>query len=133
MSWMAWNERLQTGHAQFDEAHKKLVDIVNQLAYAMEKNEPKESCDALLDQFIGEIQAHFTAEEQLMAARRYPKAAEHNALHRALLKDVVAFRNAYNAGNVAQSATLLSILDTWLTRDMMGADKELTAFMAASA
>jgi hemerythrin-like metal-binding protein len=133
MTWMPWNETLRTGHARFDEAHEKLVGIVNQLADGMESDKPKSFCDGLLDEFIEEIHTHFAMEEQLMAALHYPKAAEHIAVHRTLLKDVLAFRAAYDAGATAQSATLLAILDTWLTRDMAAADRQLVDFIAAAA
>ena len=133
MTWMPWNETLRTGHARFDEAHEKLVGIVNRLADGMESDKPKSFCDGLLDEFIEEIRTHFAMEEQLMAALRYPRATEHIAIHRTLLKDVLAFRTAYDAGATAQSATLLAILDTWLTRDMAAADKQLVDFVAAAA
>ena len=131
MSWINWSEKQITGHADMDHGHKKLVDLVNRLAHEMENNEPREVCSNTLQEFIEEIRIHFRAEEQLMDRRRYPKATEHKALHAMLIKDVLAFKALYDAGESAEFMTLLVILDSWLERDIMGADKALAAFVAA--
>jgi hemerythrin len=128
---MGWSDKLATGDARFDGAHKKLVGIVSRLAQGMETNASKELCSNLLNEFIEEAKLHFAMEEQFMTTLHYPKAEEHKAAHRTLIKDVLSFKTSYDAGLDAQSATLLVILDTWLTRDIMVADKELVDFIAA--
>lgn len=132
MSWVSWGAKQITGHADMDHGHKKLVDLINRLANEMENRRPREVCSNTLQQFIDEIRTHFLAEEQLMDRRRYPKATEHKALHAKLIKDVLAFKAVYDAGANAEFMTLLVILDTWLNRDIMEADKELADFVAAA-
>jgi hemerythrin-like metal-binding protein len=132
MGWVSWGEKQITGHADMDHGHKKLVDLINQLAVAMENNKPKEYCSNMLEQFIGETRIHFRAEEQLMDQLRYPKAQEHKALHALLIKDVLAFKASYDAGDTAEFTTLLVILDIWVNRDIMAADKALADFAAAA-
>jgi hypothetical protein len=51
-------------------------------------------------------------------------------LHAMLLKDVLAFKATYDAGDSAEYMTLLVILDSWLKRDIMAADKALANFVA---
>ena len=130
MQWIGWGEMQLTGHADMDHGHEKLVALINQLADAMETGKPKEICSSTLDQFIAEIRIHFQAEEQLMERKQYPKAAEHKALHAMLIKDVLAFKATYDAGESAEYMTLLVILDSWLKRDIMAADKALADFVA---
>jgi hypothetical protein len=48
------------------------------------------------------------------------------------IKDVLGFKALYDAGDSAEFMTLLVILDTWLNRDIMGADKALANFAAAA-
>jgi|SRR5476649_159705 hemerythrin-like metal-binding protein len=132
MKWSSWGEKDTTGHAGMDHAHKKLVDLINQLADRMENNKPKELCSNTLEQFIDLTKAHFIAEEHLMDRHRYPEAREHKALHATLLKDVLAFKEIYDASDTAEFMTLLVILDSWLDRDIMTADKALADFIAAA-
>jgi len=123
MSWSSWGEKEITGHAGMDRAHKKLVDLINRLADCMENNQSKEFCSDTLEQFIDLTKAHFTAEEHLMTRYRYPEAQERKALHAMLPKDVLAFKASYDASDSADFMTLLVILDSWLDRDIMVADK----------
>lgn len=132
MQWVSWSEAQATGHADMDHDHKKLVDLINQLADGMENNKPKEFCGDTLAQFIEQTRTHFHAEEQLMDRHRYPKAEEHKALHTTLLKDVLAFKASYDAGVTTEFVTLLVILDSWLKRDIMGADRALAKFVATA-
>jgi hemerythrin-like metal-binding protein len=132
MKWAHWDDKLITGHAGMDHGHRHLMDLINQLADGMENNKPKEYCSDLLEQFIQHTTTHFRAEEELMDRHRYPKAKEHKELHAMLIKDVLAFKALYDAGVSAEFMTLLVILDTWLNRDIMGADKALADFMAAT-
>ena len=132
MNWISWDEAHRTGHTGMDASHRKLIDLVNQLADAMQNDEPKEFCRNVLDQYIGDVKSHFAAEEILMDALQYPKAREHRALHEAMLKDVLSFKASYDAGDAAEFTTLLVILDNWLARDIARADKALAAFVAAT-
>ena len=130
MQWIKWGEMQITGHDAMDHGHEKLVALINQLADEMETGKPKEVCSGTLDRFIEEIRTHFLAEEQLMDRKQYPSAAEHKALHASLIKDVLAFKATYDSGDSAEYMTLLVILDSWLKRDIMGADKALADFVA---
>jgi len=130
MSWIKWDEKHSTGHAGMDRGHKNLMELVNQLADSMENNEEKEFCSTTLARFVEHIGTHFLAEEAMMDQHRYPKAMEHKALHAAMLKDVLAFKESYDASGNTESITLLVILENWLKRDMMEADKELANFVA---
>jgi hemerythrin-like metal-binding protein len=132
MKWVSWDNKLLTGHAGMDHGHKDLMDLINQLARGMEDNKPKEFCTNLLDQFLDHTRIHFHHEEELMDRLRYPKAKEHKDLHAMLIKDVLAFKAIYDAGESAEYMTLLVILDSWLNRDIMTADKALADFAAAA-
>lgn len=131
MTWINWSEEQITGHDGMDHDHQQLADLINQLADGMENNKSKEYCSGLLEKFIDQTRIHFLAEEQLMDRHRYPHASQHKALHAMLVKDVLAFKASYDAGETAEFITLLVILDSWLKRDILGADKLLAEFAAA--
>ena len=132
MEWIGWDEKHATGHAGMDHGHKKLMDLINQLAHGMENNEPKEYCSDTLEQFIEQARNHFHAEEELMDRLRYPKAAEHKSVHATMLNDVLAFKASYDASDTTEFITLLVVLDSWLKRDILAADRTLADFVAAT-
>lgn len=130
MKWIGWSEQHATGHVGMDRDHEQMAALINQLADAMENNQPKALCSDLLNSFIDLTRTHFLAEEQQMNRHQYPRTREHKALHATLLKDVLAFKIAYDAGETVVFMTLLVILDSWLNRDIMAADKHLADFIA---
>jgi len=132
MTWITWSEKYATGHAGMDDGHRRLMELINQLAEGMENNKPRAFCSELLDRFIDHARMHFLAEEQLMDRIRYPKTKEHKDLHAMLVRDVLAFKASYDSGETPQFVTLLVILDSWLERDISAADKELADFVAVS-
>jgi hemerythrin-like metal-binding protein len=132
MKWIKWGEKQTTGHTGMDHFHRELVELINQLANAMENDKPKEYCSNTLDQFVELTKAHIIAEEQLMDRHQYPGQEEHKALHAMLLEDVLAFKASYDASDAVESITLLVVLDSWLHRDILEADKALADFIAAA-
>jgi hemerythrin-like metal-binding protein len=132
MNWIGWNEKFATGHRDMDHGHKKLMDLINQLADGMEQNKPKEFCSNTLAQFIEQAGIHFGHEEQMMDRVRYPKATQHKAVHATMLSDVLAFKASYDASDSSEFITLLVVLDSWLKHDIETADRELVAFVAAA-
>ena len=132
MDWISWDKVHKTGHLGMDEGHRNLVELINQLADAMQNDKPKEFCSRVLEQFVEHAKTHFAAEENLMDVHRYPKAAEHVAMHETMLKDVLSFKATYDSGVTVEFATLLVILDKWLARDIAEADRALAQFVAAA-
>jgi hemerythrin len=61
--------------------------------------------DGTLGQFVEHSGKHFLAEESMMDQHQYPKAMEYKALHEAMLKDVLAFKESYNTGGNTESIT----------------------------
>jgi hemerythrin len=131
MTWITWGEKHTTGHAGMDHSHMEMVDLINQLADGMENDKSKDVCSDTLDRFIERTKANFVVEEQLMEQHGYPQAGEHMALHAMMLADLLAFKASYAANDAVESITLLVVLDSWLHRDILAADKPLADFIAA--
>lgn len=129
MGWIKWDNTLELGHDAMDADHRQLVARVNQLADCIVNNRGKESYNALLDDLFAHTRAHFSMEEQLMAACSYPYAEEHRSEHAKLVKDLLAHRAKFDA-SVQPSISLLFFFDQWLSRHILNSDKELANFLA---
>jgi hemerythrin len=128
MGWITWDKTLELGQEQMDADHLHLVALVNQLAKGIVNNQGKEAHDAVLDQLFADIRVHFGNEEKLMAAHAYPSAEGHRAEHVKLIKDAVEYRAKFEAGG-EPSISLLYFIDQWLTRHILGSDRELATFL----
>ncbi len=129
MGLITWEQRLELGNAELDAEHRKLVDLVNQLAKGIVEKMSRESYESLLDQLLAQAQAHFAHEEALMARNAYPLAEEHRSEHQRLVRDFQEHRKKFGRTG-DPSVSLLYFFDQWLTRHIVGLDRDLIAFLA---
>ncbi len=125
MAMMEWNDSLKVGHSIIDRDHQKLVGLINELGDAMSAGRGRQACGEVLDELVSYTQTHFANEERLMAAHRYADAPRHRAEHAKLVRDVLDFKEKYNAGTATLSVSLLHFLMAWLTHHILESDKAL--------
>lgn len=130
MALFAWDDKLKTNHPVIDTDHRKLVDLVNQLAEAMQTGKGKEISGKVLNELIKYTTSHFATEERLMSAHNYVKAPEHKAEHAKLVKEVLDFKAKFEAGSITLNSSLLNFLRDWLINHIMHSDKALAAGIA---
>ncbi len=129
MGWITWDQTLELGNAMMDAEHRQLVELVNQLAKAIINRVSADAYEALLNDLLRHAQEHFADEERLMTEHRYPFADEHRAEHQRLIKDFKEHRTKFG-GNGELSISLLYFFDQWLTRHILGSDRDLAGFLA---
>lgn len=133
MSLMEWYPGLSVGVAQFDEEHKRLVKLLNELHDSMLKGRGRETLGKTLDSLIAYTRSHFANEERLMKQHGFPGYAGHKAEHDALAKQVLAVQAKQQSGDGGAALTMdvFKFLKDWLTKHIMGSDCSYTAFMNA--
>lgn len=127
MPLFRWNDKFITHHEMMDRDHRKLVELVNQLADAMGEGKGKDVCGRVLNELIDYTRTHFAMEEALMATHGYYGARQHKAEHAQLIQEVVDFKAKYEADDAALSAYLLYFLRDWLVKHIMDTDKAFAA------
>ena len=101
MDWIAWDDTLDTGHAEMDADHKQLAGLFNRLRDALEGGEAMASCAEVLDDIIRHTRAHFELEQRLMIQHQYPKADQHAAEHAMLIRQAQDYRNSLDTAFAA--------------------------------
>ncbi len=130
MPLITWNARMSIGVDKFDEEHKKLVGMLNELLDAMQAGRGNEILGSILDELIEYTAVHFKHEEDDMDVYRYPKAAEHKQQHAELCKQVVEVQAKFKGGASATlSFEVLHFLKDWLIKHIQGSDKKFGAFL----
>ena len=128
MAFIDWSQQYSVGVRQFDDQHKKLIALVNELHEAMKSGKGKEVLAHVLGELVSYTRTHFKAEEQLMQIHAYPDAAAHRQLHEELTEKAVALKRDLEAGNSMLTLPVMDFLKTWLQNHIMGTDKKYTAF-----
>lgn len=132
MEWIVWDDSLETGLAELDEDHRKLMELINRLADGVTNHRGMAFIMAVFDEFIEHAQRHFAMEERLMAHHDYPKAKHHAAHHAALLEELTDSIEAITPDS-APSVALLDFLEAWLKHHILSLDKEMACAISRSA
>ncbi|MEO5347257.1 MAG: bacteriohemerythrin [Magnetococcus sp. YQC-9] len=128
-----WNDALSVGIKQFDDDHKKLVRMVNDLARAM-RNPGAEQVAArstILKGLVEYTVEHFGREAALFKQHGYPETEAHLRAHDKLVAKVLELVKEYEGGSATVGTDLLVFAKNWLVEHIMGTDMRYREFFAA--
>jgi len=120
------------GIAEIDNDHRRLIDLSNLIADAIEGGDFV-SCDSHFADFMAQCHAHFEREERHLFASRYPEAAAHAVEHQELLRRATETRE-YCRQQVLHSEAggCYAKLIEFLVADILKADIRFKSFIEAS-
>ena len=131
MAIMEWSPAFSVKVKKFDDQHKKLVDLVNQLHDAMKSGQGNAALGLVLQSLISYTATHFKDEEQVMQANGYPELAKHKSEHEKLVKQVLELQKKFQEGGSVLTMTVMSFLKDWLVTHIQGEDKKYGVFLNA--
>lgn len=123
MAFLEWRPDFELGLNDIDTQHKRLVGLINSLHDSMAMGAPQEELADILRDLVQYTRIHFSYEENVMRARRYPLLAKHMREHEELAAQVTRFRADFCAGRIALSISLLNFLKTWLREHILQSDR----------
>ena len=131
MALMEWSPVFSVKVKKFDDQHKKLVDLVNQLHDAMKAGQGNAMLGVVLQSLITYTATHFKDEEQVMQANGYPDLVRHKGEHEKLVKQVLDLQKKFQAGGSVLTMTVMSFLKDWLITHIQGEDKKYGVYLNA--
>lgn len=129
-----WYDSYSVGIQRFDDQHKKLFEIVNNVFTAIKSRKNPASLELLdgaLNDLAEYVKLHFEAEEQAMRAHGYPEYDQHKKEHDDFTRLVADFKCRHDKGGAAITTELLGSLVAWLDTHLNGTDKRYTPYLAA--
>jgi hemerythrin len=121
---MEWSPALSVNVKQFDDQHKKLVNMVNDLHDAMKIGKGNEVLGKILDGLISYTASHFADEERLMTTHAYPGFSAHKVEHEKLVKQVLELQQKFRSGQPILTNNVMTFLKDWLVKHIQGDDKK---------
>ena len=135
MTFMVWNEELETGIEIVDQQHHGLVDMLNQAApvLAQSSQDTMHTAKPLLDALLDYAATHFRTEEDMMARLGMDARAleHHHASHAHFAQQVVEMIDAFSQGKGVTGDRLLSFLASWLVLHILGEDQAMARQLRA--
>jgi hemerythrin len=130
MSFMVWNKSYSVDVAIFDDEHKKLIAIINQLHEAQQSEIDKPALLQISDNLVEYTLMHFRHEEMYFDDWAYPGAAEHIAMHAKLRRQVFDYRMQIQEKDSRALAQELAVfLRDWLTQHILVDDRKYGTFL----
>lgn len=129
MALLTWSDKLSVGVRKFDEEHKQLVRLVNQLHEAMKSGQGKQVMSGILQSLVSYTRNHFAAEERLLQAHNYPDYAQHKKEHNLLTLSVLDLQKQYQEGTIFLSQKVMDFLKDWLASHIQGQDMAYGPFL----
>jgi len=131
MSTFAWNDSYSVHVHQFDAQHKKLFEIINELADAMRVGKGEDVIREVVGDLAVYTRTHFLQEEVAMRQTGYPDLATHQAQHNKLMADVEKYKTELNEGRKVNLIAVLNFVRDWLVQHIQKSDKKYSDHLNA--
>jgi hemerythrin len=123
-----WRDGYATHVAQFDEEHKKLVALINELAEAIRDRQGEAVLGHVFSELVDYVHQHFTHEEQEMERYNFPGLEEQRAAHAKLKASVFDLQARFNAGEPRVIQEVYELLRFWLIDHILEVDQKYSDF-----
>lgn len=124
MSLFDWNSSYELGVPDSDNQHKKLVNLINDVADAHHNGGDTDRIGDILEDLVFYTKLHFNNEEQFMEKNNYPELVEHRKIHQSFTEQIIKFKDEYKQGKSRIDAPLLEFLKNWLVNHILIEDKK---------
>ena len=124
-----WSDRLSVHVKSMDAQHKRLVALVNKLYEAMNLGKSKDVMGTILKDLVGYTENHFKDEEKLLKKYGYSGLSGQQKEHAALVTKVKDLEVSFSSGRGALTMDVMVFLKDWLSKHIMGDDKEYGVYL----
>ena len=121
---LEWDASFATGIERFDNAHKVLFRMVNDLHDAMQQKRSKEAIGQILNGLADYTVNHFAEEERIFSQTGYGEEVQHKQLHKKLIDQVVELQGRFRSGKTLLTQEVITFLQDWLVNHIKGVDKK---------
>lgn len=131
MAYFLWGPKYDVGVTEFNNQHKKLIEILNSLNKAIEDKTNRAALGKVILELADYTKEHFAAEEAYMVKYEYPNYTEHKKEHDAFVEKVMTFYNDFKSKKVTLSFEISVFLKNWLIHHISNVDKQYREFFSS--
>ena len=121
---ITWSEKYSVGFEEFDNQHKKLAGMINELYASFMQGEADEIAETIIKEMIEYTDYHFKTEEKYFEKYKYSDTRLHIEEHQGFVEQVTSFYKDYKKGSVTISYDIMNFLRDWLLNHIQGSDKK---------
>lgn len=129
MPLFTWNDSYSVSVQQFDDQHKVLFNLINDLHEAMSKGKARDKMADITAQLLQYTRSHFTVEEAALQQAHYPQFLDHKKRHEAFTAKVADFEKECRSGAAPLSVNVMAFLRDWLSDHILKNDKQYVPYL----
>lgn len=126
---MIWNDKYSVGIKEFDEQHKSIILMLNQLWELIGENDDHKELKELIQQISDYARVHFSTEEHYLEKHKYYGLEDHKKEHRMYEDTIQKFQAKYDSSKEDVRVELIEFLADWWMAHIQGCDMEYTRFL----
>lgn len=123
-----WTANFETGIELIDEQHKKLVDILNQLAAHLANRSDAIKLNIIFDELADYADYHFKSEEKIWSEyfQEDEWYTDHERTHGSFIEEIVALRSNADGAELDDVVyDVVTFLSKWLAYHILDTDKRM--------
>lgn len=133
LQYIEWSSAMSVNVAIFDEHHKKLIGIINELFDHMKKGQGEDIMEKIIDELISYTKYHFLEEEKFLEFHHHESLNEHKKEHTGFIKKVTQIKEKYKSGQkMFISLEVMDFLKDWTINHIQKIDKEYSCLGSIS-
>lgn len=135
---LLWTDNLSVGIDQFDDDHKRLIAIINELHCSIQAARAKgaidkEEIEIVLHRLQNYIRYHCDREELFMAKTEYPELDSHRKEHRRLEARIADMAERFrDSTNPEHAAEIMQFIFDWVTNHIFVYDRQYSSHLRAN-
>jgi len=129
MPLIKWRESYSVGVKKFDDEHKVLVELINDVFEVVRDKKSVDTLKESIAKLIEYTKIHFADEEEAMEKAAYPHLEEHRDIHANLLEQVMEFEEELHRGQDALRTDFYKFLREWLMNHILDEDKKYSTYL----
>jgi hemerythrin len=122
MALIKWRDSYSVGVGEFDEEHKLIVTMVNEMYEVVKDKNSNTSVSHEVDRLIKYTKDHFTNEEKAMEKAGYNFLENHRDIHKGLIEEVVDFKEKIESNKDGIHSDFYLFLRDWLLKHILEED-----------
>ncbi len=131
MPLLSWNNDHAVGVPSMDDEHRRLYQAINELYDAVLRGDDRDHTAHLLREVVLCTRHHFSSEEAILAASRYPELPEHSVKHQQLLTQVEELLGRHEQDGLTLTGKSLAFLRYWFNAHIHEDDQLYGAWLDA--
>ena len=130
MALLSWSTQYSIGNDLIDTEHQELFRLVNAFHDQWQEKRDPQTIAVLLNQLIAYAEMHFQHEETIMLDAEFPKLAEHQKIHEAMVETIFNLRQSFEEQHSHLEINTMRFIKAWLVEHIIQNDYLFRDYLA---